>query len=84
MFALLTESVIKVCAHKIFIFSHHYGKKYRGQKLIFLRTVPPIVSAHPFCASRETLPRARPRVSPDAYSMLTSICKKYTPQRAVC
>ena len=52
--------------------------------LINLRTVPPIVSAHPFCASRETLPRARPRVSPDAYSMLTSICKKNTLQRAVC
>ena len=50
----------------------------------FLRTVPPIASAHPFCASRETLPRARPHVSPDAYSMLTSICKKNTPQRAVC
>ena len=49
-----------------------------------LRTVPPIVSAHLFCASRETLPHARPRVSPDAYSMLTSICKKNTRQRAVC
>ena len=48
-----------------------------------LRTVPPITSAHPFCASRETLPRARPRVSPDAYSLLTSVCKKNTPQRAV-
>ena len=51
---------------------------------LYLRTVPPIVSLHPFCASRETLPRARPRVSPDAYSMLTSTCKKNTPQRAVC
>ena len=57
-------------------------KSYRVNRP--LRTVPPIVSAHPFCASRETLPRARPRVSPDAYSMLTSICKKYTLQRAVC
>ena len=57
---------------------------WRACKLITLRMVPPIVSAHPFCASHETLPRARPRVSPDAYSMLTSICKKNTPQRAVC
>ena len=46
---------------------------------IDLRTLPPIASAHPFCASRETLPRARPQVSPGAYSMLTSICKKNTP-----
>ena len=57
---------------------------YNLVTVFWLRTVPPIVSAHLFYASREMLPRARPRVSPDAYSMLTFICKKNTPQRAVC
>ena len=50
-----------------FVFPEFVGPAMKAYISGILRTVPPIVSAHLSCASREKLPRARPRVSPFSY-----------------